>query len=99
MEINYNWEKKQIILVTINTNITISSLSLGFAISIWQDAIIANGAIVNTNKSLLLFTDNTKTNKPIKKEIITFLKEESKIKGLLEREETIDITKNKAIVL
>jgi len=99
METNYNWEKKQNILQAKRTNITISSFSLGCAISIWHVAIIANGAKVNSNKSLLLFADNTKTNNPIKKEAITFLKEESKTKGLLDKEENIDITKNKATVM
>ena len=72
MVLNYNCEKKQNILHTINTVTTISSFSLGGAISKWLVAIIAKGAKVNTNKSLLLFAEITKIIIPIKKEAITF---------------------------
>ena len=64
----------------------------------WLVAIIDNGAIVKINKSLLLFDEIAKITMAIKKETITFLKEEFNNNGLLEREANIEATKNKATV-
>ena len=73
MALNYNCEKKANKLQAKSTNITISSFSLGGDISMWVVAIIANGAKVNTNVSLLLLADKTKTKSPIKNENMIFL--------------------------
>ena len=59
---------------------------------------MAKGAIVNTKTSLLLLEDKMKISRPIKKETITFLNEESNNKGLLERVRNMEIRKNKATV-
>ena len=64
----------------------------------WLVAIIDNGAMVKINKSLLLFDEIEKITIAIKKETITFLKEEFNNNGLLEREANIEATKNKATV-
>jgi len=64
----------------------------------WLVAIIDNGAMVKINKSLLLFDEIAKITIAIKKETITFLKEEFNNNGLLEREANIEVTKNKATV-
>ena len=96
---NYSWEKKANKLHTKSTNITISSFSLGCDISIWVVAIIANGAKVNTNVSLLLLADKTKTKTPIKNEAMIFLYVESNSKGLLDKAEKVEITKNNATVM
>ena len=71
---------------------------MGWDISIWDVAIIANGAKVNTNTPLLLSFDKTKIKTPMKKEAITFLYEESNTNGLLDNVKNIDSTKNNAIV-
>ena len=57
---------------------------------------MANGAIVNANKSLLLFEETTKITIPIKKEPLIFLYEAFNTKGLLGNDANIEITKNKA---
>ena len=98
MEINYNWEKKVKKLQAKSTNKTMSSFNSGLDISIWDVPIIAKGAKVKTNNSLLLLADKTKTKTPIKNEAITFLYEESNTKGLLDNVENIDNKKNKATV-
>ena len=64
----------------------------------WLVAIIDNGAMVKINRSLLLFDEIAKITIAIKKETITFLKEEFNNNGLLEREANIEVTKNKATV-
>lgn len=64
----------------------------------WLVAIIANGANVNSNKSLLLFEEIRKIMIPIKKEAIIFLNEVCNSMGLFERETNMEMTKNKAIV-
>ena len=76
----------------------ISSFNLGCDISICEVAIIAKGAKVKTNNSLLLSADKTKTKTPIKNEAITFLYEESNTNGLLDNVKNIDDAKNKAMV-
>ena len=98
MEINYNWEKKANKQHAKSTNITMSSFNLGCDISIWDVAIMANGAKVNTNVSLLLLADKTKIRIPIKNEAMIFLYEESNTKGLLDKVENIEKTKNNATV-
>lgn len=60
---------------------------------------MANGAKVNTNVSLLLLADKTKTKIPIINEAMTFLYVESKTKGLLDKAEKVEITKNNATVM
>ena len=64
----------------------------------WLVAIIDNGAMVKINKSLLLFTEIAKITMAIKKEVITFLKDECNNNCLLESDANIEITKNKATV-
>lgn len=71
---------------------------MGFEISMCAVVIMANGAKVNTNNSLLLFADNMKTKIPIKNDAIIFLYVECIINGLLDKEENIEIIKNNATV-
>jgi hypothetical protein len=59
---------------------------------------IANGAKVNSNKSLLLFEEIKKITIPIKNEAIIFLKETCKICGLLDNVANIETIKNNAMV-
>jgi thioredoxin-related protein len=59
-------------------------------------AIIAIGAKVKTNKSLLLFDEIKKIITPIKKEAIIFLNEVCNNCGRFERVKNMETTKNKA---
>ena len=57
---------------------------------------MVNGAILNNNKSLLLFGETIKTITAIKKQATTFLYDECTICGLFEKVVNIEKTKNKA---
>ena len=80
------------------TNKTISCFNCHCLLSMWLVAIIANGANVKSNKSLLLLEEIIKIMIPIKKEAIIFLNEVCNNIGLLEREANMEMTKNNAIV-
>ena len=59
---------------------------------------IVKGAIVKTNKSLLLFEETAKITIPIKKNPMIFLYEAFNTNGLLGNDINIEITKNKTMV-
>ena len=64
----------------------------------WLVAIIAKGAKVKTNKSLLLFEEIRKITTPIKKEAMIFLYELFNNNGLPGKDTNMETTKNKATV-
>ena len=98
MDQNYNCEKKVNKLQAIKTTITISCFNFNCGVSMCAVAIIAKGATVNSSISLLLFEETKKIIIPIKKEAMIFLKEVCVTCGLLDKDENIEITKNKATV-
>ena len=97
-EINYNWEKNANKLQRIITHKTISCFNFSCLSSMWFVAIIAKGANVNSNKSLLLSAEIKKIKIPIKKAAIIFLNEECNNNGLFDSDAIMEMTKNKAIV-
>jgi hypothetical protein len=93
---NYNWLTNKNKLHNSTATKTISCLNLVCEYSICALAKIAKGAVVNNNKSLLLFAESTKTKTPIKKEATIFLYDNCSIDGRWDKVMNIEKTKNNA---
>ena len=93
---NYNWLTNKNKLDNSTAVKTISCLNLVCEYSICALAKMAKGAVVNNNKSLLLFAERTKTITPIKKEATIFLYDVCSIEGRCDSVMNIEKTKNKA---